>query len=57
MRGVIVGAIWIGMGFLITQLIATALQQSRTVSQVERRQVPRLEISRSQVERIGNDPR
>jgi hypothetical protein len=57
MRGVIVGAIWIGMGFLITQLIAATLEQSRTASQVEQQQPPGPEISRSQVEQVGNRPK
>jgi len=36
MRGVVITAIWLGLGFGATQLIADALEKWRTAPQIER---------------------
>jgi hypothetical protein len=36
MRGVIVAAIWIAIGFFITQVVASSLERAKTPPQVER---------------------
>jgi hypothetical protein len=57
MRGVIIGAIWIAIGFGITQLVATVLEQWRAGPQAERTQSPGIDGPQTSPERVSGDPR
>ena len=57
MRGVIIGAIWIGIGFAITQLIATTLEDWRAAPQADQVQSPEPDVARTRSERVSADPR